>query len=122
VILCTGVDLVEIDRFRLLKEDILKRFLQRVFTALEMEQMKDSLETVAGRFAAKEAVVKALGSGIGDVVWHDVQILSDDQGAPHVELLGKASVLAQSLHLTQWSLSISHTRVQAIAFVVAMGE
>jgi holo-[acyl-carrier protein] synthase len=122
VILRTGVDLVEIDRFENIDQGILERFLQRVFTPFELKQTRKSLVSLAGRFSAKEAVVKALGSGIGDVQWHDIEILTDKEGAPFLKLTGEASKKSHQLHLYTWSVSISHTHTHAIALAVAIGE
>ena len=76
---------------------------------------------LAGRFAAKEAVAKALGSGIGDVSWKKIEILGDEQNAPKLTLYGNAETKAQELGLTNWSVSISHTQSHSVAFVVAIG-
>jgi len=122
VILRTGVDLVEIQRFEKIDPRILERFLQRVFTPLELEQTGKSLVSLAGRFSAKEAVVKALGTGIGEVHWQDVEILTDGEGAPYVKLSGEAKKRSEAFHLLTWSLSISHTHFHALAMAVAMGE
>jgi len=118
----TGIDLIEIQRFENIDQGILERFLLRIFTPLELEQSGKSLVSLAGRFAAKEAVVKALGTGIGDVHWHDVEILTDAEGAPFVKLKGQADKRGKELHLLTWSLSISHTHSHAIAVAVALGE
>lgn len=122
MILRTGIDLVEIQRIENIEPGILERFLLRVFTPLELEQSGRSLVSLAGRFTAKEAVVKALGTGIGDVHWHDVEILTDPEGAPFVKLRGEADKRSKELHLLSWSLSISHTHSHAIALAVAIGE
>jgi holo-[acyl-carrier protein] synthase len=122
VILRTGIDLVETQRFEKIDPGILERFLERVFTPLEMEQTARSLVSLSGRFAAKEAVVKALGTGIGDVHWHDVEILTDGDGAPFLILKGEAQKRGEELRLQTWSLSISHTHTHAIAVAVALGE
>jgi len=121
MILRTGVDIVEISRFASLKAGVFKRFQERVFTVNEITEAKNSLEYLAGRFAAKEAVVKALGCGIGDVTWQDVEILRGQDGEPCLMLKGKAVEHATTLGLEQWSLSISHTHEHAVALAVAIG-
>ncbi len=120
--LATGVDLIEIQRIRDSVERHGERFTQRVFTENEMELCGESVASLAGRFAAKEAVAKALGTGIGDVRWQEIEILRDDVRAPVLYLHGEAQKLADSLDLHSWSVSLSHTETHAIAFVVAMGE
>jgi len=72
--------------------------------------------------AAKEAVSKALGSGIGKVHWRDIIILKYATGQPYVELAGTAALLAESLHLSNWSVSITHTGTLAAAFAVAIAD
>jgi len=121
MILRSGVDLVEIQRFAELQPGIRSRFIQRVLTQDEQHEVKDSLSTLAGKFAAKEAVVKALGCGIGLVSWQDIEILHDDQGQPILHLYRHALEIAHELDLTQWSVSISHTRLLAIATAVFIG-
>lgn len=120
--LATGVDLIEIQRIRDSLERHGERFTQRVFTENELELCGDSAASLAGRFAAKEAVAKALGTGIGDVRWREIEILRDDVRAPVLHLHGDAQKLAASLGLQTWSVSLSHTDTHAIAFVVAMGN
>ena len=122
MILRSGVDLVEIQRFTDLRSDIRARFIQRVLTPHERIEVNDSLAGLAGKFAAKEAVAKALGCGIGQVSWQDIEILHDDQGQPILHLYKHALQVANDLKLTQWSVSISHTRLLAIATAVFMGE
>ena len=77
---------------------------------------------MAGRFAAKEAVSKALGTGIGDITWKEIEILGDEQNAPTLTLHGSAQEKARQLGLQQWSVSISHSQNHAIATAVAVGE
>jgi holo-[acyl-carrier protein] synthase len=120
--LTSGVDLIEISRFAEIDPDIRERFIQRVFTAGEKEQCAGLDERLAGKFAAKEAVAKALGSGIGQVHWREIIILDDPSGQPVVELVGKAAQVAEALHLTDWSVSISHTREVAAAIAVGMRD
>jgi holo-[acyl-carrier protein] synthase len=90
-------------------------------------QEAESLETAAaffaGRFAAKEAVVKALGTGfVDDIAWTDVEILRQPTGVPNVHLSGGALAVAQSLGVTRWLVSISHDESHAVASAIALGE
>src|SRR5512134_1831207 len=107
--LATGVDLVDIERF----EDVVKRhgdrFLRRVFTSQELDEVGGNITSLAGRFAAKEAVAKALGTGIGAVSWQEVEVLRGPQRQPLLHLHGEATRLAAELCLQEWSLSLSHT-------------
>ena len=115
----TGVDLIEIERIQAVLERHGERFLQRVYTSREIEDYRERSGSLAGRWAAKEAVSKALGCGIGDVAWIDIEILNDARGAPVLHLSGAAARLAAELDLTHWAISLSHTHEHAIAFVVA---
>ncbi len=120
--LATGIDLIEIIRV----ERAIKRhgddFLERIYTPKELALFGKSLESLAVRFAAKEAVVKALGCGIGDVSWLEIEILRDDMDAPVLNLHGNAHQRATLLGYQNWSVSLSHTDVHAIALVVVLGE
>lgn len=122
MILRTGIDLIEIDRFEGLNPAIRERFFQRVFTAKELSDARGLLVSLAGRFAAKEAVAKALGCGIGPVAWKDIEIQQGKQGEPILELHGAARQMAEQLALQTWSISISHTRSHAVAMAVAIGN
>jgi holo-[acyl-carrier protein] synthase len=119
--LATGVDLIEIDRIQEVIARHGKHYLERIFTPAELDYCGKRAESLAGRFAAKEAVAKALGSGIGEVAWRDIEILGDEQRAPVLKLYGGAESRAKELGLLNWSVSISHTQSHSIAFVVAMG-
>jgi holo-[acyl-carrier protein] synthase len=121
LILHTGVDLVEIDRLDQLDPGIRQRFLQRVFTPRELAECGCSSASLAGRFAVKEAVAKALGCGIGAIGWQSIEVQRGPQGEPLLLLHDKAETLAQSLGLTQWSISISHSRTHAVAMAVGLG-
>jgi holo-[acyl-carrier protein] synthase len=120
--IASGIDLVEIERFRQLKPEILKRFLERVYTPAEREHIGASFERAAGLFAAKEALVKALGCGIGPVGWQEVEIRHQGEGNPVASLHGRAAALARELGILDISLSISHTREHATAVAVAIME
>jgi holo-[acyl-carrier protein] synthase len=117
----TGVDLIDIDRFThtYLRYD--QRFLKRLFTPSELAENDGNMASLAARFAAKEAVAKALGTGIGPITWHDIEVSRGTSGEPILHLHGEAQKLAEALQLSTWSLSISHSQNQAIAFIVALG-
>lgn len=105
-----------------LNPHIRQRFIQRVYTEREREQVGDEDQGLIARFAAKEAVSKALGTGIGPVSWQEIEILERPSGAPYVILHGKAKAIADAMGLTHWSISLSHSRSHAVAFVVGWGE
>jgi holo-[acyl-carrier protein] synthase len=116
-----GVDLVEVERIAELLAQYGERFRGRVFTAGELSACGNRPERLAARFAAKEAVSKALGTGIGQVRWRDIEIVSGPAGRPELVLSGAAAELAAELQLRLWAVSLSHAGGQAIAFVVATG-
>jgi holo-[acyl-carrier protein] synthase len=97
-----------------------QRFLDRFFTAREQAYCNGRVDSLAGRFAVKEAVGKALGTGIGDIRWVDVEILNDEHGRPELILHDAAQILAAKLGFTEWSISLSHTETHAIGFAVAL--
>jgi holo-[acyl-carrier protein] synthase len=121
MILRTGVDLIEISRIEEVIARHGKHYLERIYTASELEQCGKNVESLAGRFAAKEAVSKALGTGIGDVTWQEIEILGDEQNAPILRLKGMAEQTAKQIGLTDWSVSISHSQSHAVAVAVAIG-
>lgn len=118
----TGVDLVEIARFERLNPNIKPRFLKRVFTPQELEKCSQSTASLAGRFAVKEAVAKALQTGIGPISWQEIETVEGPAGEPLLALHGQARLLAERLGLKHWSISISHTSTVAIAVAIAMSE
>lgn len=122
MILRTGVDLIDINRVAEAIERHGERFLNRVFTEHEQRECNGRMASLAARFAAKEAAAKALGCGIGRVGWTEIEIRSDEMKAPYLVFYGEGERLSKELRLTTWSVSLSHTESQAIAFVVAMGE
>lgn len=117
-----GLDLVEIERFSTIDPKIKQRFCQRVFTAQEIAAADNKDERFAGRFAAKEAAAKALGCGIGDINWHDLEILNDPRGKPVLHLYGEAGKLAREIGWVSWAVSITHTATTAAAIVTALIE
>lgn len=118
----TGVDLIEIDRFTSSYQRYQHRLLQRLFTPTELAENGENMASLAARFAAKEAVAKAFGTGIGHITWHEIEICRGRAGQPILHLHGAARRLAAEQHLNTWSLSLSHSQTHAIAFVVAMGK
>ncbi len=117
--LSVGVDLVEVRRVTLIAERYGERFGRRVFTERELADCGMRAESLAARWAAKEAVAKALGTGFGPVGYLDIEVVHDEARCPHVHLHGRAAALAEARGLTRWALSISHDGGMAIAFVVA---
>ncbi|MDH3943545.1 MAG: holo-ACP synthase [Anaerolineae bacterium] len=116
----TGVDLIEVHRIKQAVERQGARFLRRIYTAKELALFGDNYPSLAARFAAKEAVAKALGTGIGEVEWTDIEILHGPQKQPVLHLHDAAKKASARLRISQWSLSLSHTHEHAIAFVVAL--
>ncbi len=115
----TGIDIIEVCR---IDEAILshgERFLERVYTESELVEANGRTPSLAARLAAKEAVSKALGCGIGKVGWRDIEITRDQQRRPLLRLYGPAQALAAEMGLEEWSLSLSHTHDHAAAVVVA---
>lgn len=129
MILRTGVDIVQIERIRRAisryqdAAPARKRFLERLYTEAELRHCRDRVESLAARFAAKEAIAKALGTGAwrDGIRWIDLEVVSDARGAPSVRLHGVAARRAESMGLSHWSVSLSHDDERAIAFVVALG-
>jgi len=118
----TGVDLVEIERIRRAVERYGEHFLMRIYTREERQQVAGNIASLAARFAAKEAVSKALGTGIGIVSWQEIEIIRSESGAPSVRLHGNAQAIAQKNGFTGWSVSISHSRTHAVAFFVCIAS
>lgn len=120
--LVSGIDLVEIERVESAVARHGVRFLERIYTPAELEICKHRPQSLAARFAAKEAVAKALGTGIGQVAWHEIEILHGPSNEPQLYLHGSAAELADLLGLQTWSISLSHTHEHAIAIAVAIGN
>jgi holo-[acyl-carrier protein] synthase len=120
--LVTGVDLIEIGRIERAQRRHGERFYRRFFTPREVDFCAGDPARLAGRFAVKEAVAKALGTGIGDFTWTDVEVVCDSRGRPELVLHKHARDLAAQLGLGEWSISLAHTATHAVAFAVAFGR
>jgi len=122
--LYSGVDLVEIARIWTAIARHHHRFLTRVYTATELAQCHERVESLAARFAAKEAAAKALGTGIWrhGIGWTDFEIVRAAHGAPSLRLHNAALQRANLLGWTTWTVSLSHDSERAIAFVVALSD
>ena len=121
--LATGVDIIEIERIERAVARWGDRFLARVYTPREIAFCRGRIPELAARFAAKEAISKALGLGIwwrGGITWQQAEVLPDRIGQPQVHLHGRAAQRAADLGLREWAISLSHSRDYAVAFVVAM--
>ncbi|MHB2027415.1 MAG: holo-ACP synthase [Acidimicrobiales bacterium] len=116
-----GVDLVNVQRFA----EVLNRhprLIDRLFTDAEQRDAKGRHERLAARFAAKEAVLKTLGVGVGGASWRSIEVATNDAGAPCVVLHERARQLAEGAGVTTMHLSLSHTNETAVAMVVASGD
>ena len=120
--LATGVDIIEISRVKQVLERYGQRFLDRIYTAGEIAYCRGRAPNLAARFAAKEATMKALGTGVRGVGWKDIETVRHESGAPSVLLHGRAKRRAQRLGIRDISLSLSHSREYAVAFVVVQRE
>lgn len=113
-----GVDMIEIDRIAQTIEKFGERFLRRVFTSQELSYCQSRVASFAVRWAAKEAMSKTFGTGIGDVAFTEIEILNTPQGKPTIVLHGQARKLAEALDFARIEVSLSHTKAYAVAFVV----
>jgi holo-[acyl-carrier protein] synthase len=121
-IIKTGIDIIEIKRVSEVIKRQGDRFLNRIFTPVELEDCKGNVNSLAVRFAAKEAAAKALGCGIGRVSWKDIEVIRNSDHQPDLALHGAVVELAKEMKLSNWSVSLSHTNQNAIAVVIASGE
>ena len=124
-ILGHGIDIVETSRIKRSVEEHGQRFLDRVFTAGEQRycaaNMKRYYEHLAGRFAAKEAVLKVLGTGWrGGIAWTDIEILREPSGQPTIILTGECRRIAAETGITRWHVSISHIETHATASAIGL--
>jgi holo-[acyl-carrier protein] synthase len=117
-----GVDIIEIERIEAALRRHGERFLQRVYTPTEQAYCRGRVPELAARFAAKEAISKALGTGMRGIAWQEMEILGDERGKPLVHLHGRAKARAEELGLSKFAISLSHSRDYAVAFVMAAGK
>jgi len=117
-----GVDIIEIERVEASLARFGDRFLGRVYTPLEVAFCRGRTSELAARFAAKEAVMKALGTGARGVAWREIEILPNHRGKPLVYLHGRAAARAERIALAAVDISMSHSREYAVAFVVGASE
>ena len=122
MILKTGIDIIEIPRIQAALDRHGERFLKRVFTELEVFECRGRAEALAVRFAVKEATSKALGTGIGPISWREVETLHKWSGEPYLVLHGAAERIAKERGLVVWAVSLSHSRENGVAVVVASSE
>lgn len=122
-----GIDIVDTDRIARMRADHGPNFMDRCFTDAEQaeaaryENDRRKIQYVAGRFAAKEAVLKALGTGWSDgIAWTDVEVLGEPSGRPVVTLHRLCKQIAVSQHIDQWWISISHIETHATASAIAV--
>ena len=125
-IISHGIDLVSIARVQAMLDDHGERFAERCFTAAERAYAEaggmQRGQRFAARFAAKEAVMKALGTGWAQgVAWQDIEVLRDEKGVPVVRLAGRAAEVASERGIGAWHLSLSHTTDLAMASAIAVG-
>jgi holo-[acyl-carrier protein] synthase len=115
-----GIDIIEIARIQRVLDIYGERFLNRVYTERERERYRNRVSELAARFAAKEATSKTLGTGIRGIRWREMEVLPNARGKPVLILHGRAKQRAADLGLTDFSVSLTHSRTDAMAFVVAI--
>ena len=116
--LVTGVDIIEIDRVERVYAEYGERFLRRIYTAGEIAYCRGRAPQLASRFAAKEAVMKLLGTGVRGVRWRDIEVVRARGQAPAIRLHGTAAARAERIGLTDIALSLSHSRRYAVASAI----
>jgi holo-[acyl-carrier protein] synthase len=116
--LVTGVDIIEIGRIRRVAETYGRRFLKRIYTDGEVAYCRGRAPQLATRYAAKEAVMKALGTGVRGVRWRDIEVIRRRGQAPTIKLSGTALARAERLGIDHLALSLSHSEEYAVASVV----
>ena len=116
--LITGVDIIEIKRVEKVASSYGDRFLKRIYTDDEIKYCRGRAPQLASRFAAKEAVMKALGTGIRGVGWRDVEVTRKRGMAPDIKLHGRAQKRASQIGLKELAISLSHSKEFAVASVI----
>ena len=117
-----GIDIAEVPRIAAALERWGDRFLARIYTPAEIHRYRHRPSSLASRFAAKEAVMKALGTGVRGVGWKEIEVLPDARGKPLVRLSGRAAARAEQLGIAVWEISLTDTRELALASVVALAR
>ena len=118
-VICNGIDIIEIDRIHSVLTQYGDRFLNKIFTPDEIQYCKGRSPNLAGRFAAKEATMKALKTGTRGVSWKDIEVVRESSGAPTIKLYNRALTRSKSLGINSLALSSSHSRDYAVASVIA---
>ncbi len=125
-IIAHGIDLVDFLRIEKLVEEHGQQFLERVFTEAERsyaDSNRNKMEKLAGRFAAKEAILKLIGTGWrGKISWTDIEVINNTMGQPIVNIKGEVKKIAEKLGINDISVSITHTANFAIASAVAIAD
>ena len=116
--LIAGVDIIEIDRVKRVYERYGERFLRRIYTSREVAYCRGRAPQLASRFAAKEATMKALGTGVRGIRWRDIEVVRGRGQAPRIELHGTAKARAERIGLSQIAISLSHSKDFAVASVI----
>lgn len=125
-IIAQGIDLIECQRIREIWQRHGDMLTNRLLTEAELayvQRHRDAVPRLAGRFAAKEAILKVLGTGWrGRITWRDMEILNEDHGRPFVRLTGECQRVAEQLGITEILISITHTENYAAAVATGIGE
>lgn len=122
MLISSGVDIVEVERIDRAIIRHGQRFFQRLYTSNELVDSGGRTPALAARFAAKEAVAKALGTGIGDVGWKEIEIIKGPHKEPVLHLSGRAEEIASELKVIAWSISLSYTHEHAVAVAIALRQ
>ena len=118
--LCLGIDIIEVARINRAICRWKENFLQRIYTKAEIVTYRNRISALAARFAAKEAIMKTLGTGSRGLKWKEIEILSDDNGSPRITLYGRAHARAKEQGINNLRVSLSHTRDYAVASVIGI--